>query len=90
MQHRPVIMTPGIDDKCRGQVRLPLFPDGLAGRRKSGDPPLFKPSLKIRRDDTHTQNSALASPRSTVLNARPALAVHLNRTISSKAGLSVV
>ena len=43
MQHRPVITTPGvlIDDKCRGQVRLPLFPDGLAGPGKSGDPPCF-------------------------------------------------
>ena len=59
--------------------------------RKSGGLPLFKPSLKIQRDDPHNQNSAVTvAPVSTVLHVRAALKVCLNRAISSKAGPSVV
>ena len=58
---------------------------------KPGGLPLFKPSLKIQRDDPHNQNSAVTvAPDSTDLHARAALKVCLNRAISSKAGPSVV
>src|SRR3984893_9289621 len=75
---------------CRARrdlLTLAFKPMGLGRGRgtwrgKSGGPPLFKPSLKVQRDDTHNQNSGFAvAPVSMVLNARGALKVPNRRNM---------